>query len=318
MARESRSRQRPAAPSPIIDWPDETRSQVDRLVEELRRLLAENLVGVYLHGSLAMGCFNARTSDIDLLAVTEQVIAAGTKASLIELLLSLSGSPHPIEMSFLQRRAIWPWQFPTPFDLHYSETWRVQHEETLARADALPAPDFVPSADAQQTDTDLAAHIGVTRERGVVLTGEPIEAVFPVVPERDLRASLLSDLRWARGRLDTDEGLRYAVLNACRACAFLRERRIYSKSEGAQWALATLPREYHAAIEAALEAYRSTATSTRRIGRESAERLANQVIAEALREGVGIDASSAMIGRAKGKGRGVADHESRLPHRTDR
>lgn len=284
MRGESRRRQTPADTSPLGDWADETQSQLRRLVEEMERLLDGNLIGIYLHGSLAMGCFNPRTSDIDLLAVTDHAIPAGTKSAMVALFLSLSGAPHPIEISSVCRRAIRPWHYPTPFDLHYSETWRARYEKTLAHASGMAGPGSVPSIHASQTDTDLAAHIGVTRERGVVLSGQPIEAVLPIVPERDFRASLLSDLRWARERLDMDEGLHYGVLNACRACAYLRERRIYSKSEGAQWALATLPRRYHAAIGTALEAYRSGATLPRRVARSTAERLIDRVITEAVRE----------------------------------
>ena len=41
----------------------------DRLTEESRKIFGENLTGVYLHGSLAMGCFNPDKSDIDLIIV---------------------------------------------------------------------------------------------------------------------------------------------------------------------------------------------------------------------------------------------------------
>ena len=35
-----------------------------------REVLADALTGVYLHGSLAMGCFNPVTSDVDLIVDT--------------------------------------------------------------------------------------------------------------------------------------------------------------------------------------------------------------------------------------------------------
>lgn len=42
---------------------------LDQAVDLFKEELGDNLVGIYLHGSLAMGCFNPDTSDIDLLLV---------------------------------------------------------------------------------------------------------------------------------------------------------------------------------------------------------------------------------------------------------
>jgi predicted nucleotidyltransferase len=41
-------------------------------VSKLSEMLGSNLVGVYLHGSLAMGCFNPHASDIDVLVITQR------------------------------------------------------------------------------------------------------------------------------------------------------------------------------------------------------------------------------------------------------
>lgn len=41
--------------------------------------LSENLVGIYLHGSLAMGCFNPSRSDVDLVVVKESLLTLSMK-----------------------------------------------------------------------------------------------------------------------------------------------------------------------------------------------------------------------------------------------
>ena len=38
-----------------------------QFVAAARETIGENLLGVYLHGSAAMGCFNPKSSDLDLL-----------------------------------------------------------------------------------------------------------------------------------------------------------------------------------------------------------------------------------------------------------
>ena len=44
-------------------------SEVNTLRTELQRLLGQNLLGIYLHGSLALGGFQPSRSDIDVIVV---------------------------------------------------------------------------------------------------------------------------------------------------------------------------------------------------------------------------------------------------------
>src|SRR5262245_8202997 len=114
------------------DCPPPVRIQLDRFIQATQALLADQLVGIYLHGSLALGCFNPSRSDLDLLVVTHTGMPVEIKRELGQLLLELSGAPIPIEISFLRRADITPWRHPAPFDLHYSETWREQYQRELA------------------------------------------------------------------------------------------------------------------------------------------------------------------------------------------
>ncbi len=229
--------------------PESTRWQVEGLVQEFQRLLAGNLIGIYLHGSLAAGCFNPKLSDVDLLAVTHRHLASETQRSLIEVLLRTSRAPHPLEISFLRQVDMVPWQYPTPFDLHYSEDWREKYTQELATGA------WRQWAGVRHKDEDLAAHITVTHTWGICLWGEPIAHVFPEVPPQDFAASIAADLQWALERLETSPV--YGVLNACRIYAYFKEGRIYSKAEGAAWALLAMPAEFRPVIETALAAYRS-------------------------------------------------------------
>ena len=42
---------------------------LDEIVHKSKLIFKEELTGIYLHGSLAMGCFNPNKSDIDLIIV---------------------------------------------------------------------------------------------------------------------------------------------------------------------------------------------------------------------------------------------------------
>ncbi len=229
-------------------WPQAVRAQLEELQRGLLDVLSENLVGIYLHGSLAMGCFNPRRSDLDLLVVTKHPMSVETKHQIAELLLRVSSQRRPIEISFLSERDLHPWQYPTPFDFHYGEAHRGEFEGALQSGRWRTWNDHRP------TDPDLAAHITVTRERGICLCGRPIAEAFPEVPKAHYRDSIAKDFYWAKERLG--ENPVYSILNACRVYAYLREDRITSKTEAGEWAASALPEKFHEIVTAALELYR--------------------------------------------------------------
>ena len=44
---------------------------IDELIEQTKGILKNNLIGIYLHGSAAMECFNPAKSDIDLIIIVK-------------------------------------------------------------------------------------------------------------------------------------------------------------------------------------------------------------------------------------------------------
>ena len=214
------------------------------LAEELTVILEGDLVGVYLHGSGATGCFNPDRSDIDLLVVTRQALSPEQRRAVAKLLLASSGAPYPVELSLLTTGQLHPWRRPTPFEFHYRESWRASLAQQLADGEL---------SSRELTDPDLAADITVVRARGRVLVGAPIDEVFPEVPEADFRQVILADLDWIRHHSTTI----YGVLNTCRILAYLDGQGLLSKTEGADWALGNLPATYRATITKARSAYRN-------------------------------------------------------------
>lgn len=228
--------------------PETVRTQVNNLVATLQQMLSGNLIGVYLHGSLAMGCFNPQRSDIDVLVVTCEGMTVEMKRDIVQYLLMHSLSPSPIEISFLVQKQIHPFKHPLSYDLHYSESWRERH--MLALVDGT----WHAWNDEQKCDDDLAAHLTVTRARGICLLGEPVLEALPAVPLADYATAIVGDFNDAN--VERQDMPIYFTLNACRVLAYLREGHIYSKDEGGAWALKVLPAELHGVVEQALEAYR--------------------------------------------------------------
>src|SRR5438477_12189344 len=85
-------------------------SEVNTLHTGLQRLLGQNLLGIYLHGSLALGGFHPTRSDIDVIAVTEQRMSVETKRTTIAFLLRVSRMPCPLDIRFLVEHDLFPFQ----------------------------------------------------------------------------------------------------------------------------------------------------------------------------------------------------------------
>lgn len=224
--------------------PEPIKNLVLKIVENYRSILGDNLTGVYLHGSLAMGCFNPQRSDIDILAMTNESLSVETKKKIIEFLFSIKDKAPTkgIEMSIVLERYVRDYVYPTPFELHYSPAWDKKYRDGEV--------DFLE----EKTDEDLVAHAMITRERGVCLFGKPVSEVFGKVPQDYYRQSLLSDARWMLERLKTEDPV-YIVLNFCRILAFTKDGFITSKKEGGQWGLGNLSERYRILISQSMQVY---------------------------------------------------------------
>lgn len=219
------------------------KESVYSILEYYRKTLDENLTGFYLHGSLAMGCFNPSRSDIDFLAVVHEELLVAQKREIIDF-LQRHRKDFPakgVEMSIIREKDVRALSFPTPYELHYSDGWYERYQKGEI---GLSSP---------QTDEDLVAHFAVIRERGIRLYGQPVDEMFPEIPRSIFIRFLIAEARWVYAKAEEDP--LYAVLNLCRILDFLSEGRITSKPEGATWALAALPPEFSPLINTALDCY---------------------------------------------------------------
>jgi streptomycin 3"-adenylyltransferase len=219
------------------------RQILDEIVNSYQAVLHENLLGIYLHGSLAMGCFNPYSSDIDFIVIVKHNPDFGNMRKLIDVLLKLSvnGPKKGFEMSVLLEDDAKNFKYPTNFVLHYSET----HKDRYIKQSDYICGGF--------GDPDLAAHIMVLRERGICLIGKPIAEVFQVIPKKYYIESIMNDISSSKeGILNNPI---YYILNLCRVFCFLKDGKICSKKEGGEWALINLPVQYTDIVQSALKEY---------------------------------------------------------------
>ena len=223
--------------------------QTEKLINEFTKqsinILKDNLVGIYLHGSAVMGCFNPNKSDLDFIIVVNNPMSNAIKKAYMEMVVECSalGPVKGIEMSIVLKNVCKPFVYPTPFELHFSIghlDWYTEDPDEYIK-------------EMNGTDKDLAAHFTIINERGKALYGAPINEVFAEVSTEDYMDSIWYDIENAKREITTYP--MYLILNLARVLAYKEEGLVLSKKEGGEWALKKLPTELHHLIQDALSEY---------------------------------------------------------------
>lgn len=216
------------------------------IAREYHAILGDDLRGVYAHGSMAFDCFRWDKGDIDFLVVVENEPTDEQKQHMLEILLLLDehAPAKGFEMSVVLAKDCAAPVHPVPFCLHFSNAHKEACREDL--------PGYI--ARMKGEDPDMAAHFTVTRAVGRSVWGDPVQEVFGEVPWTAYADSILADVENAAEDILNDPV--YVTLNLCRVLAALREQAVLSKEQGGAWALDHLPRDMHAMVHSALEAYR--------------------------------------------------------------
>jgi streptomycin 3"-adenylyltransferase len=190
-----------------------------QLAEQTDRTLPGDVVGLYLHGSAALGGWNPARSDVDVLVVVDDRALDVTDRLLRLLVESARTAPGTgLECSVVTLAEAKRPRSPWPFLLHvaggHSDIRIVHGRDTPG-------------------DKDLLIHYLICRHRGWAVSGAPPADVFGEVGEDAVRVYLARELRWGIAHA----GLAYNLLNACR-CAFYAENQvILSKLEAGRAAL---------------------------------------------------------------------------------
>lgn len=225
----------------------EYRNLLDRFVQQNRAILGDNLIGIYLHGSAAMGCFHCKKSDIDLLIVIKQEISKERKQQYMDMVIDLNkqAPAKGLELSVVKIEVCHPFVYPTPFELHFSNShlnWYISNPK-----------DYI--AKMKGTDKDLAAHVTILYHRGKTLYGKEIKEVFSEPSKADYFDSIWFDIKNAEEEII--ENPMYMTLNLCRVLTYKKENFILSKQEGGEWGLVNIPKQYSDLISDAITEYQT-------------------------------------------------------------
>ncbi len=221
---------------------------LEKVAEKYKEILGNNLVGIYVHGSLAFGCYNDKVSDIDFIVVVYEPLSVEEKTELIKALTALEryAPEKGFEMSVVLKEHCSEFAYPTPFELHYSAAYRKDALDDSGR--------FAESM--HGADHDLAAHFTVIKEVGYKVCGAEIDEIFGKVPREYFLDSIKRDIADAAEYIGYNPV--YYALNLCRVLAFVKTGAVVSKVQGAEWAIENIPPVYAAIASEALSRYNTS------------------------------------------------------------
>jgi predicted nucleotidyltransferase len=214
----------PTKPTPYTD----INALLECFLAELRAILGEKLIGLYLFGSLVTGDFDPSCSDIDLLAAVTSDIDEREFAALDEMHQRLIRDYRywegRIEIAYLSEHAL--------------KTFRTERSQIGIMSPGEPFH-------LKDAGKDWLINWYVVREKGVTLSGPPPASIIhPIAKEEYLQgvrdyALLLKE--WIHGDTQARPGQAYAVLAMSRALYALKNGEIASKKKAAEWAEREFP-----------------------------------------------------------------------------
>lgn len=218
---------------------------LNEIQKRYEQILQKNLVGIYVHGSIAFGCFRWESSDIDFIVVVKEPLSQETKMALLQVLEeNQKNAPlKGLEMSVVLEQHCKRFVYPTPYELHYSNALLDRY---------LKDPLSLCSKN-RKTDCDLAAHFTVIKAVGIAWCGKSVSEVFGEVPKENYLDSILLDIESAQQDIQKEPV--YVTLNLCRVYAYVKEGLVLSKQAGGEWGRNHIPAQYQEPVNRALEAY---------------------------------------------------------------
>ena len=208
----------------------ELRKVLNTFVDEIAAELGENLVGIYLIGSIASGDFDL-DSDVDFLVVTESELTDANRKSLQDIQIRIHHidcypAKH-LEGSYISVSDLNNWDMVGEKKLYYFDNGSTTYEESTH---------------------DNQWHVRwILRERGITLVGPNPKTILKSIPLdemfNEIKRTMLQVLKIFQDEIErplsfwnSRFGQSFTVLTYCRMLHTLHTGTVQSKKAGAKWA----------------------------------------------------------------------------------
>jgi predicted nucleotidyltransferase len=213
------------------------------LYTNVKEILQDQFVGMYLFGSLANGDFDEH-SDIDVLVVTNTEISNNKFDALREKHAQINQIDSPwaiqLEVSYIPQNALR--RFDPKNKLH-------PHMDR--------GTDEVLHMKSHESDWIIQRYL--LRQHGIVVKGPDLKSLIDPIAPSELRQAVIDELPlWADYLLNNPSTLKsrgyqsFCVLSFCRMLYTLQNKAVLSKQMAAKWAMETLDARWKPLIERAV------------------------------------------------------------------
>lgn len=254
-----------------MNIPKDLSELLQAMATDFRAILCENLVGLYLWGSLTYDAFDQTCSDVDCIGVTRRDLDDREFSELNEWFKNKQDQNRWVNR--MDMRFVIEHEF---LDKTSRCCGFYHHAGKLAR---------------HGSDGNPIIWMNIARS-GITLWGKDSTLIAPHVSEQSLNDALLLELNYLKQDLTTNAGNRsdkafihnaYAVLTACRILFSAYHRALASKDQAYGWAMETVPPSWRAVIQAAKNNRLKNAGSTTRQLEQDAMSFVEFVIGEVNR-----------------------------------
>ncbi len=229
-----------------MNLPPTPHSDVNKILNllftNIKEILQDQFVGMYLFGSLANGDFDGH-SDIDILIVTNGEISSDTFSALqaVHAKIAKIDSPWAVqqEVSYMPQNALRRFD---PLNMQHPYLDRGEGETLHIKVHA--------------SNWIIQRHL--LRERGIVVAGPDLKTLIDPVPSEALKQAVVDVLPlWVNPILDDPSRINgrgyqsFCVLSLCRMLYTLQYGTIISKRVAAQWGQDALGNQWASLIERA-------------------------------------------------------------------
>jgi hypothetical protein len=226
----------------VTPQPTEVATLLQALTSGVREALGDNLLGVYLRGSLAIGDFDPETSDVDVLIVTHRPVSDGEFESLRQMhdrLRALSNRYAPgLEAAYIDAAAakrFEPGQKHPNITSHDPFRW-------------------------ERLESNWVLDLWMARERSPAIYGPNPRHVIGEITGEQLRKSARRRIQewagWVTSVPDEDQEWlnerchqAYVTETICRGLLTAHSGEVPTKRRAVEWALRTLPERWRPLIE---------------------------------------------------------------------
>lgn len=222
--------------------PPDVTQLLNTLLAGVRDALADNLLGFYLRGSLALGDFNPETSDVDILVVTEAPV---------------SDAEFDALAAFHERIPARDNRYSRQYEVSYVDRASLRRFASGERVHPTVGSNW-PFQRAEHRDNFILER-WMVREHGVTLVGPDPKTLIDPISAAELRAAVAAELRsriehWAGADeppswLDTRYYQAFEIETICRALYTLEFAQLPTKPQAVTWALKSLPEPWRTLIE---------------------------------------------------------------------